>query len=338
MQRKLQQLSLALLLPALLSCGSKSKQTAADAADPCRALGTASEVMACVDQARLSADINQVAMERVPGSTHWQTTQDLCRTRLTEYGFEVELVSYDTGVNVIGRRPGSLPDGGDVIISAHYDHIEGCPGASDNAAGLAATLEIARLLGAREIEQSLVIACWDEEERGLLGSRAYADAARAENQKITAMISFDTIGYRENGIYTQTLPDGFEALFPNEHAIVEANEFRADFLSLTLDESSHAVGLRLYAHADSIGLNTSVLEVPETLKLNAATSDLRRSDHASFWQNDYPGILLSDTANFRNPNYHCLDGIDLPGTLDMEFVVETTQIALGAAIDTLGSP
>ena len=330
--------SFAALVVLLLSCGSDAKQGAIDAADPCLAPQSASEIMACVDLARLSADIEQVAMERVPGSEHWQTIQDLCRTRLTEYGYDVELASYDTGVNVIGRRPGTQALAGDVIVSAHYDHIAGCPGASDNAAGLAATLEIARLLGERENAQSLVIACWDEEERGLIGSTAYAEAARAADQDIKAMISFDTIGFRKSEVDTQTLPNGFDALFPSVYAEVEANEFRADFLSLILDESSSEVGQQLVAHAEAIGLNTSLVEVPEALKLSLATGDLRRSDHASFWRNDYPGILISDTANFRNPNYHCLEGIDSPSTLDMDFVKETTQVALGAAIDALGSP
>ncbi len=294
--------------------------------------------MGCVDQERLAADIQLIAKERVPGSAHWQSMQDLCRTRLEEHGFEVEVMSYATGVNVIGRRAGTDPAAGEVLVTAHYDHIAGCPGASDNAAGMAAAFEIARLLGSVSRQHTLVIACWDEEETGLIGSQAYSDAASAAGTAIEAMISLDTLGYFSTEANTQTLPSGLELLFADEVAEIENNGNRADFLAVISDASSATAVEKLVAHAASVGLKLSVLSVPENFKLNTATAQLRRSDHASFWANDYPGILLSDTGNFRNPSYHCFNGVDSPETLTMEFVRQTTQIALGAAADVLGTP
>jgi Zn-dependent M28 family amino/carboxypeptidase len=323
-------------LLALVACG-KGKQSFPDAPNPCDVGTTAAELMPCIDKQILQDDIQTIAMERVPGSSHWQSVQDLCKARLESAGYEVRLHNYGTGVNVIGTLAGSNPDSGEVIVSAHYDHIANCPGASDNAAGMAMTLDIARVLAGREYEHTLVIACWDEEESGLIGSRAYAADLKAAGTSVSAMFSFDAIGYFSTEPDSQTLPAGFGAVFPELEAEVVANQNRGDFVALVADESSTALVASLLKHATSLGLSAKSVILPENLKLNSTTADLRRSDHASFWENDYPGVQLTDTANFRNPNYHCLGGQDLPGTLDMDFVTQSAQATLGTAIDALNN-
>jgi len=321
------------------ACGSDAKPVQAiDSATSACTGSSAEELMPCVEMARLSSDIDAVAIERVPNSAGWQSVQDLCKNRLEEYGYQVELANYATGTNVLGRRAGTDVAAGEVIVSSHYDHIAGCAGADDNATGIAATLEIARLLASRRNRHTLVIACWDEEESGLIGSRAYADSAKATDTDIRAVFSFDGIGFISSEPNSQTVPAGFEVLFPDQVAELEAREFRGDYISLIADEASTAVAESFAAHGDSVGLITSVLPVPEALKLISQTADLRRSDHASFWVHDYPGVMVTDSANFRNPNYHCLGGMDLPGTLDMDFVTQVTQATLGAAIDALDTP
>ncbi len=344
-RRSVSLVAAAALLPSILGCGSSDSNSTIDdaavvfdAADVCTAPKTAEELIGCVNPTNLSADIAEIAQERVPGSSHWQSVQDLCRSRLESYGFAVELQNYGTGVNVIGRLAGTVSNSSEVVVSAHYDHIAGCPGAGDNAAGLAATLEVARLLSSRDNSHPLVIACWDEEERGLIGSKAYADAARAAEQNIGFVISFDTIGFLSTEPNSQTLPPGFDILFPTESAEIAANDSRGDFVSIISDEASALLVASFVAHADSIGLKRSSLVVPQNLLLVPATGDLRRSDHASFWVNNFPGIILSDTANFRNPNYHCLNGTDSPDTLNMEFVTQITQAAVASAADVLDAP
>ncbi len=299
---------------------------------------TASERLACIERERLAADVRDFATLRQPGSEGWQRVQDTCATRLEALGFAVERVDYGTGINVIGRKEGTGEAPEEVIVSAHYDHIEGCEGADDNASGLAATLEIARVLSTVETPKTLVIACWDEEERGLIGSRAYADAAALEARNIAAMISFDGIGYYATEPNSQSIPNGFEMLFPVQVAELEARDFRGDYISLIADEESMAVATAFEEHGASVGLITSILPVPEALKLIPQTADLRRSDHASFWVHDFPGILVTDSANFRNPHYHCLDGMDAPETLDVGFITQVSQATLGAVISALGGP
>src|SRR5690606_14569706 len=119
--------------------------------------------------------------------------RELLGQRLEELGLSVERQDYGSGVNVVGTRPGQSAE--QVIVSAHYDHIPGCRGADDNASGMAAALEIARVLGPGPFERALVIAFWDEEETGLFGSRAYANRARDRGDRIRLAISLDAIGF-----------------------------------------------------------------------------------------------------------------------------------------------
>ena len=139
-----------------------------------------------VDRAKYTEEITFIAEERVPSSLHWQAVQDRCFQRFTEYGYTTQRHEYETGVNVIGVKQGLDPQAPQVILSAHYDHIDGCQGADDNASGVAALFEAARILGDADFSNTLVVACWDEEERGLIGSTAYVAQAVACGDEIVA--------------------------------------------------------------------------------------------------------------------------------------------------------
>ena len=76
-------------------------------------------------------------------------------------------------------------------------------------------------------------------------------------------------------------------------------------------------------------LKTATLMVPGNGEL---FPDTRRSDHAAFWHYGYPAVMLTDTANFRNPNYHA--STDTIETLDLGFmqkVAETIAAAIANA-------
>ena len=94
-----------------------------------------SQIQACVEQKRYIADLESVAVLRPPGSEGWHDVQDMLAQRLEQLGYDVSRSDYGSGVNVIGRLPGTKAEEIEVILSAHYDHIPGCPGADDNASG-----------------------------------------------------------------------------------------------------------------------------------------------------------------------------------------------------------
>ena len=279
-----------------------------------------------VERVRLERDVRSLARARTPGSAGWKQVQRLLAQRLTSLGFEVELQSYATGVNVIGTLKGEHGD--PVLVSAHYDHIARCPGADDNASGLAAALEVGRLLAPHPHLNTLVIAFWDEEERGLLGSRAYAARAQARGQRISVALSFDAIGAASDRERSQRTPEGFASLLPEQAALLTARGSRADFVAVVANPRASVLARRLLTYAAPLGLQTMYLEVP--LLQAALMPDLFRSDHASFWLAGYGALLLTDTAELRNPRYHCQRGSDSPDTLDYAFLSRVTGAALAA--------
>lgn len=291
-------------------------------------------MVAAVDLDRYEADLATTAVVRDPGSPGWQAVQDLCADRFASLGYDVELHDFGDGVNVIGRREGSMPD--EVILSAHYDHIAGCPGADDNATGVAAVLEAARVLAGTSFDRTLVVACWDLEEQQRLGSIAYANRAALAGTPIASVYSYEMLGYASDEPDSQQIPTGLDLLFPAQYAAIQANAFRGDFVAIIGDEASRPLDRAFGRHADALGLPWIVLEVPTLLLTSPTIDDLRRSDHASFWDEGYPGASLTDTANFRNPNYHCVGGADTLDTLDTAFALKIVKASVGAAATVLG--
>jgi len=293
-------------------------------------------LMACVERERYVEDLNFIAEERVPGSAHWQAVQDLCATRMETMGYSVQLHDYGSGVNVIGRMPGAATPAEEVMISAHYDHIEGCEGADDDGTGVAGLLEAGRVLAMAGFDRTLVLACWDEEERGLVGSEAYAMEADTRGDQILVNYVFEMLGFKSDAPDSQQVPAGFDAIWPEEVAELAANDNRGDFIAIVNDDLSHESALALTAFAESVALSTVMLELASIFKNSDMFYDLRRSDHASFWLVDYPAMMITDTANFRNPYYHCAEGPDVVSTLDHDFAVQVIQATLAAAAVDLG--
>lgn len=292
-----------------------------------------------VEQARYVADITTVAQPRLPGSPHWQTIQDLCASRFAEYGFAVERQNYGTGVNVIGVRTGTTEPTKRVILGAHYDAVKDCPGADDNASGVAGVLESARVLSMVSYPKTLVVACWDEEERGLLGSKAQAKAAADAKDVIDAVFDFEMIAYKSDEENTQNMPTGFGIFFPEAVKFVDGNKKRANFIGAGGDPKSSASIDALKAHADKAGLPFMSLKLSSGDINNPLLADLQRSDHAAFWGKGYPGIMITDTSNFRYDGYHCLNSkVDELARLDMAFATASTRMVVGATAEALGFP
>lgn len=303
---------------------------------PSCASTTPLELSQCVEAARYQADLEAIAMPREPSSMHWMTVQDLCASRLESYGFTVERHTYATGVNVVGVLPGMSDPGRRVVLGAHYDHIPDCTGADDNATGTAGALEAARVLAMRRYPRTLVVIFWDEEERGLIGSSAHAARATSAGETIDAVFDFEMIGYTSDAPGSQTIPTGFDLLFRDAAREVAANEYRGDFIAAVSDMASAPTVRTLERYADRIGLPFVALVVPDSLIGSPLLGDLRRSDHAAYWDEGFPAMMLTDTSNFRYAAYHCFDGEDVTANLDREFSTLVVSATVGAVAETLG--
>ena len=178
---------------------------------------------------RLEADTRMLSVDRGLGRPGWQMAQDVCAQRFADLGFDVGLQQYSTGVNVIGTLPGTQEPDKLVLIGAHYDSVDDCPGADDNASAMAGTFEAASVLSANgPHDRTLVVACWDEEERGLVGSIAYVAGAKEEGREFVTTYAMEMIGYYSEEPGSQEVPQGFDVLFPEQTEALLARENRGE--------------------------------------------------------------------------------------------------------------
>ena len=138
---------------------------------------------------------------------------------LENYGYTVEFQEYRTHDlpvrNIEAHSPGRKRSGGIVIVGAHYDSVQGCPGANDNGSGVAALLELARLLRHADHERNIRFVFFVNEEppfflTGEMGSQKYAERCRKRGEKIEAMFSLETIGYYSDTPGSQNYPFPFK--------------------------------------------------------------------------------------------------------------------------------
>ncbi|MFB3829560.1 MAG: M28 family metallopeptidase [Bryobacteraceae bacterium] len=101
-----------------------------------------------------------------------------------------------SGVNVVAKIPGTVHPEKQWILGAHYDSA-GTPGADDNASGVAALLEAARVLAPHKFECTILLIAFDFEEIGLSGSTSYVQ--RHPDDQILGMLSLDMIAYNPGG-------------------------------------------------------------------------------------------------------------------------------------------
>lgn len=132
--------------------------------------------------------------------------QDWLKGQYEAMGLDVSLHDIDsfwennivTSDNVIAIQRGEVYPDEYVVCGAHYDsysHIGKAPGADDNASGTAGILETARILSQYRFERSIIYCGWAAEERGLLGSEAYASMAQDAGMDIVAYFNLDMTGY-----------------------------------------------------------------------------------------------------------------------------------------------
>ncbi len=297
---------------------------------------TPESLRGCVQTERYATELQGLATTpREVDTAQWQAAQDRCASELERLGFRVERHDYGTGINVIGVLPGVEKPDEHVIVAAHYDSVIGCGGADDNASGVAGALEAARVLSTQRYARTLVVACWDEEEQGLIGSTAYARRAKARETKIVANYTLEMIGYASDEPHSQRLPAGLDLVFPTQARQIADNEFRGDFITVVGDDINPAAPAAMEAHGTAVGLPVVRLELVEGFRGAPEFGDLRRSDHAPFWDLGYPGIMVTDTSEFRNPNYHCAWAPDAVDDIDIAFASKVVQAVVGSAAEQL---
>jgi hypothetical protein len=207
--------------------------------------------------------------------------------------------------NIEVEIPGTRPEV--LLIGAHYDSVFGSPGANDNGSGVAATLAMARRFANRKTQHTMRFVAFVNEEppyflSGEMGSLVYARRCKARGDKISAMISLETIGYFSDAPHSQTYPSpGLGIFYPKI----------GNFIGFVSNVHSRTLLRRV------IGLFRKHAKIPsEGAALPAFIPGVSWSDQWSFWRNGYPAIMVTDTAPFRYPYYHSAN--DTPDKLDYD--------------------
>lgn len=228
---------------------------------------------------------------------------------LKKLGYQVERQVYPVGehksVNLWAEKSGSKD--GIVVLGAHYDSADsGTPGADDNASGCAAVLELARLFRDHKEGPTLRFVFFANEEPPYfhdetMGSLVYAKKCQKEGDKILAMLSLECVGFFSEEPNSQKLPAPLASRYPTT----------ANFVAFVGDLGSKALMEK------SLSDFRAAKTMPaEGIAAPAIIDGINWSDHWSFWQCGYPALMVTDTAIYRNPNYHLSS--DTPSSLDYE--------------------
>ncbi|HEY9678958.1 MAG TPA: M20/M25/M40 family metallo-hydrolase [Drouetiella sp.] len=201
-----------------------------------------------------------------------------------------------------------------IILGAHYDAVANCPGANDNGSGVAAMLELARLLQNFESERTIRFVAFANEEQPFFGTdgwgaKQYAELCRERKENIVAMVSLETMGYFTDQPGTQSFPhDVMGLVFPKQ----------GDYITFVSNIQSRRLLNRFTQ------LFKGATQFPcEKVALPESVRGVAYSDHAAFWNLGYPAIMATDTAFFRYPQYHTAE--DTPDRLNYDHIARVVS-------------
>ncbi len=286
-----------------------------------------------VDSNQVRAHITGVPFPRFysADAANVALTKNYIETFLLQQGLNAERQEFQysayTAHNILARQPGLVNDSATYVVDAHFDGVSLTPGADDNASGVAGVMEAARVLSKYHFENSLRYISFDLEEVGLMGSQRYVQNGIPGFEQTKGVVNFEMIGYYSNQANTQSFPAGFELLFGAQSAAVQADSNRGNFIVNCSNTASAPLAAAFDTAATRYvpALRVISLPVPGT---GTIAPDLRRSDHARFWDAGMEALMITDGANFRNTQYH--QAGDSIGRLNMAFMTNVVKAAVGA--------
>lgn len=274
----------------------------------------------------------KIGVRNVQNSRELERAADYIRRRFRRRGYTVRKQPFDvagkTVENLDVEIPGTKRPEEIIVVGAHYDTVPGSPGANDNASGIAAVLEFARLFHKRKFARTIRLAAFVNEEppffqTGEMGSFVYAKKCKDAGEKVIAMMSMEMLGSFFDEPGSQRYPAGLQIFFP------DAGNFIGFVGNLGSTSLVH----------EAIGLFREKVRFPSMgVALPEFVEGVGFSDHWSFWQFDYPALMVTDTAYFRYPHYHQPE--DTPEKLQypqMARVVTGMSEVIAAIADGVGS-
>ena len=242
-------------------------------------------------------------------------TVDYISSEFKKYGYEPQEQTYEaqgrTFRNIYIEKKGSISPDRVLVVGAHYDTVSTTPGADDNASGIAGLLELARLVADIPLKKTVHFVAFALEEPPFfrteqMGSYVYAKNLKEGQIDVEGMICLESIGYFTDERGSQMFPlSFFRFIYPERgNFIIFASNLRSKGLLGRLKNAFHN-GTDLPA---------------ERISTFAILPGVDFSDHRSFWEFGYDAVMITDTAFYRNPQYHGPG--DVPGILDYDRMAE----------------
>jgi Zn-dependent M28 family amino/carboxypeptidase len=277
---------------------------------------------------KLEAHVRMLSVTLAPRD--WQSAANLDRVatyigthlmkaggRVSEQPYAVESGRARNVIASFGPQQGPR-----VVVGAHYDAAGPLPGADDNASGVAGLLELASLLGqTRTLGSRVDLVAFALEEPPYfgtkrMGSLVYAAALKREAAVVRAMISLEMIGYFSDAPNSQRFPHpALGLLYPST----------GDFIAVVGRVGQGA----LVRQVKKAMQRTTYLDV-YSFTGPQRTPGIDSSDHASFWQQGYRAVMITDTAYYRNDRYHTAR--DTPDSLDYARMAEVVRAVHRAVV------
>ena len=268
-----------------------------------------------------------------PGNSNSQAEKlAYLRSQLEPLGYAIEVETFDLparftpsrgyqGKNLIATKRGTTQAERVLELGAHHDTF-GTPGADDNSSGVAGVLEVARVLAT--VPTTIRFCFFDFEEFGCLGSIEHVKKIKASAEKFEGILVFEMIGYAVSGENTQETPlriPGFVSPSRTGNFIAVLGDMRSGSLGGAFERAAD----RLNPQLPYFSLN----------RLAGFLKDAARSDHSAYWEASLPGVMITDTANFRNPHYH--RSTDTIETLNFEFMARVVSAMTACLLDRAGA-
>jgi Zn-dependent M28 family amino/carboxypeptidase len=223
----------------------------------------------------------------------------------------------ETYMNIVCRL-GSANDKPLVVIGAHYDTVSNTEGADDNASGVVGLLELVRILSKEKLNYPIEVVAYTLEEIFLhtnySGSFVHAKSLRDTGTPVYGMVTFEMIGYFDDRPKSQSYPvKTLKVIYGS----------KGNYIMLAKKIGSGAF-VRNFSNS---------FKKRATIKTKSMKAPLKwgvdRSDHSSYWKFGYDALMITNTANYRNPNYHkesdTMETLDIPRMMK---VIDTTALAI----------
>ncbi len=218
-----------------------------------------------------------------------------------------------SGQNIVGIKRGTTRSNEIVLITAHIDNMPDdgtrAPGADDNASGCVGVMAAANILQGCFTERTIQFVCFGGEEQGLLGSAAYAQTLQDAGETNVTVFNMDMIAYSSRASRDLSL----------HTRLATAPGYAADMAVATTFENVLA----------NYGLD-------DRLTLGIVSDGVEASDHYSFWQKGYPGVLLIESDSDFNPYYHTNQ--DTLAHMNMEYFTDLVRASVGTVAHLAGVP